>query len=249
MYNTLMADQQPGEVIIPIERTPYTQPQQVAVPSQTPTASPPEAPIVIAPPTSAPSPDYAPQISPAPAPSATEPVVQTAPLERALYNPSQQAPTGIQTGEGIAWRSAEYMAHDKDASWYGAMVLGSALLAGIVYILNRDIVTAAIILFALIGLAYVSGRKPRDQQFEVSTDGVHVGRSYYPFHDFRSFSTTEDAAATSIVLTPLKRFMPAVNIYVPKQFEEQVVNLVSGILPFEQNKTDLIESLMRRIRF
>ena len=149
----------------------------------------------------------------------------------------------------ITWRSAEYMAHDKDASWYGAMVLGSTLLAVVVYILNRDITTAAIVLFALIGLAYFSGRKPREQDFSVSSDGVQVGRNYYPYHNFRCFSVIEDQAATSVILIPLKRFMPPVNIYVPSEYEEQVVGLVSSILPFEQHKTDFVEGLVRRIRF
>ncbi len=244
-----MADQQPSEVIIPIERNSSPQPPQTIAPTQTPANNPAQNDAVFMPPTIPPTPQYPPQAVSTPTPSLPNPFSQPAPANPTFYNPSQQAPSDPQPSQGIAWRSLEYIAHDKDASWYGAMALGSAIISGIVYLLNRDVVTSAIILFALIGLAYFSGRKPHDQQFEVSRDGVHVGRSFYAFHEFRSFSLTEDRAATSVVLIPLKRFMPAVNIYVPAEFKEQVVNVVASVLPFEQQKTDFVESLMQRIRF
>lgn len=245
-----MADPQPGEVIIPIDRSESTQPPQVAaspvVANVEALPSPPPNPVSTHAPTSQhlASPISVPQVPPAQLPS-SGPDTQPSYTAPDSYSPSADTPLR----DGIAWRSAEFMAHDKDTSWYVATTLGSAVIAGVVYLLNRDVTTAAIILFALIGLAYFSGRKPREQDFVVTADGVQIGRNYYPFHNFRSFSVAEDPAATSIILTPLKRFMPAVNIYVPSEYEDQVVNFIAGILPFEQHKTDFVENLMRRIHF
>ncbi len=252
MYNTLMADEQPGEVIIPIERNSATQPQQaVALPPVSAVAAT-DIPAANDQPTPGPSLQHTyPEATPTTEPalrlssdgSAAQPLTQVPDT----YSPRQF--DANQADGSIVWQSAEYMAHDKNANWYTMMLIGSVVIAGIVYVLNRDILTAAIVLFALVGLGYFSGRKPREQQFAVSTDGAHVGHNYYPFHNFRSFSVVEDASASSIILMPLKRFMPAVNIYVPAEYEEQVISFIADILPFEQHKTDFAESLMRRIRF
>lgn len=248
-----MADQQPGEVIIPIERNESMQPAQaVTSVSSTVTGT------TETPPTSAQNAANQPELpqpfvgaaSVSPSPTTQEPPTKTS----AAPSPSVSDSYGVtedvsERDEGITWRSAEFMAHDKDTAWYAATALGSVVIAVIVYILNRDLVTAAIILFALIGLAYFSGRKPREQDFAVVYEGIQVGNNFYPFSDFRSFSLSEDPSATSIILTPMKRFMPAVNIYVPTDYEERVVGFIAEILPLEQHKPDLVEVLMRRIRF
>lgn len=250
MYNTLMADQQPGEVIIPIERNEPAAPAIATDPTPPYNPITENGPATIPPPTVSPTPTPIPQVS-----APVEPVVAQVSQPQAVasepaVNPfiPKHEPTAADD-EGITWQSAEYMTHDKDSSWYGAMVLGSILISAVVYILNRDIITAAIILFALVGLTYFSGRKPREQQFAVSAEGVQVGHNFYAFHDFRSFSVAEEPSSISIVLMPLKRFMPAVNIFVPADYEEKVVNFISEILPIEQHKPDVVDNLMRRIRF
>jgi len=240
MYNTLMADEQPGEVIIPIERNESTQPPQVVAPSPSFDASSETARVDAPLPSIAPaSPEPTPQITEPTEPIVPQPAPQVITPEPLPYTPDHNI-AALPPSDAITWQSAEYFAHDKDSSWYGAMVLGSIIISIIVYILNRDSITAVIILFSLIGLTYFSGRKPREQQFSVSAEGVQVGRNFYSFHDFRSFSVVEEPGSVSIILVPLKRFMPAVNIYVSAEHSEQVVNFVASILPFEQLKTDVV---------
>lgn len=247
MYNTLMADQQPGEVIIPIARSESTEPSQTTTPSPSFDAASQNEPANIPPPSVTPAPEPLPQI-PAPIEPVNSPIPQLTAPDTVPQNPNQGF-AATPSSDTISWQSAEYFAHDKDSSWYGAMVLGSILISIIVYILNRDIITAVIILFSLVGLTYFSGRKPREQQFLVSVEGVQVGRNYYAFHDFRSFSVTEDPSSVSVILVPLKRFMPAVNIFVPAEYEERVVSFIATILPFEQRKADVVDNFMRRIKF
>ncbi len=226
-----MSDQQPGEIIAPIPHDdvpmPPVQPQPI--PAQPVQVMPPQQPT--------------PAIQPDPTPVQQIPV----PAEPTFYTETNAAPDPL--SQNISWQAAEFISHDKNSTWYGAMVLGAIIFAAIVYFLNRDILTSVIVLLALVGLAYFSGKKPREQQFSVSADGIQVGRNYYPFHDFHSFSIIEEPSSTSVVLAPLKRFLPAVNVYIPKDYEESVINLIANILPFEQPKTDIVDSIMRRIRF
>lgn len=249
MYNTLMADQQAGEVIIPIMRDEHEPPRQEQV-----VAAPPYPGIATeSGPANIPSPGSMPPSEPAPqVPPRAE--VATSPIDESVtpdISPSISSPDFADSlvDTSITWQSVEYLTHDKNPLWYGGLVLGSIVISVIVYLLNHDVATAVIILFALVGLIYFSGRKPREQRFTVSSEGVQVGRNFYAFHDFRSFSVAEDPSSVSIILTPLKRFMPAVNILVPAEYEEKVVNLIADILPHEQHRTDVVDTLMRHLRF
>lgn len=239
MYNTLMADEQPqpGEVIIPIDRD--TPPAvSSAAPVETPSFSPPaQEEQQYAPPQA----DSTPAAPPAPT---IEVQPMQAPPQVPTETPYAPAPT-----EGISWRSTEFTSIEKNRLWYGAVVLGSVLISVVIYFLNKDVITAAIVLIALVGLAYFSGRKPREQDFTVDREGVSVGKNYYPFHEFRNFSISEDATSTSFILIPLKRFMPAINIYVPAEYEQTVMTIVSEALPFDQHHVDVVDAFMRRIRF
>ena len=151
--------------------------------------------------------------------------------------------------EVIEWDAAEYASHDKELTWYGVMVLGSIIIAAVVYLFNRDIFTSIIVLFALIGIVYASGRKTRNLHYSLDSGGIQVDNKYYAFHDFRNFSVSEEGATNGIILIPLKRFVPAINIFVPAELEDRVVGKIAQILPMEQHKVDVIEKMMRRLKF
>lgn len=243
-----MPDQQPEEVIIPIERGDSL--VQTPANNRPPALSnPPEngQQAGVTSPSARTISESVPSTTTFVSPAVPEITSDTPDFPLAAQQQSSFA--SAQPGDSLSWRAAEYMMHDKSSIWYGGMVLGSVLIAGIVYLLNRDIVTAVIVLLSLMGLTYYSARKPREQAFAVSTDSVRVGSNYYALQDFRSFSITEDPSSISLVLVPLKRFMPAINISVPADYKDAVVDLVSKTLPHEQRKPDVIDNLMRRIRF
>ena len=228
MYNTLMADDQPqpGEVVIPIERDAPT-----SAPVQTQA-----------------EPSF--DVPAAPAEEITQPVAPVVTTEASMPespNPLQ-TPSPVPT-QGVSWRAQEFIGGSKNRAWYALVAVGAIVISTIIYFLNHDVITAVIVLIALIGLAYVSGRKPREQDFVVTNEGVGVGQNYYPFQNFRSFAISEDQSATSFILIPLKRFMPAVNVFVPMEYEQAVMAIISGVLPFDQHHVDVVDSLMRRIHF
>ena len=167
-----------------------------------------------------------------------------------FYHPeNQQTASQSETEPQLAWEADEFVAAEKRVVWYVMMIAGAALFSGFVYWLNRDIMTSVIILVALSGFAFFSARKPQKQQYLVGPDGIQVGRMYYSFSDFRSFAVVTEKTGHSLVLVSLKRFVPAINIYIPQEYEDEVVKLVSSILPMEQYKPDLTESIANRLHF
>ena len=181
-------------------------------------------------------------------PPFSPPVQQAEKPSLPFTNPTDSTPD--QPIEGlISWEADEYIANEKNRQWYIAMAVGSVVIAVIVYFLNKDIITALLVLVALAGLAAFGARRPRRQQFIVAPEGIQVGRMFYSFADFRSVAVAEEKNGSSLVFVSLKRFVPAINVYVPQEYEESVINIVASILPVEPHTPDAVERFMIRIRF
>jgi hypothetical protein len=155
----------------------------------------------------------------------------------------------LQQWGDISWTAAEFVEHEKSASWYLALALVGGVVAAIAYLISHDKITTGVIVFVMVGFGLLAARRPREQHYRLTAQGVQIGNRAYGFQDFRTFSVTEDGSIVSIVFTPLKRFMPALTIYVAPNLEEQVVQFLSAFLPFERHRVDAVDSLMRRIRF
>lgn len=247
-----MSDPQPGQVIVPQSAEEPGQPQPgVGAP-----------PMPVRP---AEEPDDAPQPVPDPVPGpdqmATAPYGQ--PVAAPIAEPAQDAtwqyqqsaapaPTAFEPAlpqDGITWTASEFIAHEKGAQWYGLLLLVGLAAASADYLLFRDTISSVIILLAVVAFSALSARKPRTQQYTITPGGLQIGAKAYFFQDFKNFSIAEEGAIASIVFMPMKRFMPALTIYVAPDMEDQVVDFLSALLPFEQHRADAVDSLMRRIRF
>lgn len=159
-------------------------------------------------------------------------------------------PAGSQRDDqGLSWTASEFIAHEKSASWYlslaGVAVLGAAL----VYLLTRDVISAAVVLVGALFLGIYAARQPRQLEYRVDTAGIGIGPKRYGYEEFRSFSVAQEGAFSSIVFMPLKRFAPTTTIYYAPDDEDQIINLLAVRLPMEEHRGDAVENLMRRIRF
>ena len=225
-----MEEMQPGQVIQPHNST------EPAAPSD-----------------GAPEPVRPPEVSqePAPSPNASpEPSAPPEQINTPQFQPQIEALASYEAPQDdLSWTASEFIAHEKSAGWYGVLALGGVLLAAAIYWFTKDAITAGIILFAAIALGVFAARKPRTQQYALTSQGVHIGGKTYDFQAFKAFSVAPEGAITSIVFLPLKRFMPALTIYVAPEVEDQAIDYLADRLPVEPHKPDAIDSLLRRIHF
>lgn len=149
----------------------------------------------------------------------------------------------------INWTASEFVDHQKNSSWFMALI-GIALLAiAIIYLMTEDIFTVVVIAVAAALFGVTAVRKPRTLQYQLSSSGVTVGGKHFSYGMFKSFAVLEEGAFSSVQLIPLKRFMPPISLYYPPDQEDQIVNMVGNYLPHEDRRHDPIDRLMRRVRF
>lgn len=164
--------------------------------------------------------------------------------------PAPQAPAKPSTtDDGVHWTASEFIAHTKTAGWYMLLVVAALLLAGFVFIVTKDKISAVMIVIVAVIFAVFAARKPRELNYQVDGSGVQIGPKAYPYGAFRSFSIVEEGAIESIWLMPLKRFMPILTIYFDPKDGQKIVDVLAQFLPVENRQMDPIDRLMHRLRF
>jgi hypothetical protein len=199
-------------------------------------------------------------VTPSAAPDPTPtPVVSTEEPQVEILEPNQQAvqptePTNFDqpiSGDSnvVTWTASEFIAHEKSSSWYAALAGGALAAAILAYLVTKDMVTSAVIIVAGVMLGVYGSHQPRQLQYQLDLHGITIGNKHYGYEEFRSFSVIPEGAFSSIVFMPMKRFAPPTTIYYAPEDEDRIITLLSNYLPFEQQRRDAVDSLMRRIRF
>lgn len=151
--------------------------------------------------------------------------------------------------DAITWSASEFVEHQKSAGWYMATLGVSALAIIIVYFVTADIFSVVVLVILAVVFVVFAGRKPRTLTYSLQGNTIKVGDKAYGLNSFRSFSLSEDGPIHSISFLPMKRFHPPLSIYFAPEDEDRIGSYLSNKLPFEDRPPDVVDSLMKRIRF
>ncbi len=147
----------------------------------------------------------------------------------------------------ISWEAEEYVARDKNAGWYVALILvGLLIMAAAVWI--KWWTFAALIVVSVIALIVYFVRPPRMLKYTLTAKGLKEGKRVFNFGDYRAFGVINDRGHYAIVLTPIKRFSARVWVYFPEQQGEKIVDAFGAKLPMEEVRLDVIDKIVRALR-
>jgi hypothetical protein len=201
----------------------------------------------------------APQVTPA-----TEPVTQPSPaLQPPEATPQPELPAAANTPgeidlgpadyatptESLNWTASEFIAHNKTAGWHFGLIAATVLIAALLWFITKDWVTTGVVIFAGIMLSMYGARRPGEIQYQLDDYGLSIGQKHFGFNDFRAFSLVPEGAFASIALLPVKRFAPMTTLYFDPEDGDKILEILGNHLPQQPMKPDVIDSLMRRIRF
>jgi hypothetical protein len=151
--------------------------------------------------------------------------------------------------ENVSWTAKEFIEHDRGSSWYVVLVFGALLLAVVIYFITKDyFAVVATVVVGLIAAVY-AGHKPKELDYELTSKFIRVGERTYSYGMFKSFSVAHEGEHTSIVLEPVKRFIPPMTLYFPPDEEKLVSNAIGSHLPMQEHQPNITERLSHRFRF
>ena len=151
--------------------------------------------------------------------------------------------------EPITWQASEYVHHEKQFTWFMALLAITAVLVALAVFLVQSWTFAILVCVMAAATIVYARRPPRVLNYTLSGDGLHIDQRLYSFHDFRSFAVVQDGPLYSIMLIPVQRFMPAVIVYFPTENGEAIVDAFGEVLPMEQRELDALDRLVRKLRF
>lgn len=222
---------QPGDTITPgTPSAPASEPEKQEVPTPTPVEQ-----------------------TPAPSPVVTEqPSSSAAPETTWQYNDAaEKTPDTFQQSQitPVSWTASEYIAHNKGLAWF--MMLGFVLFVVVAgtYFITKDFVPSVVLAVAGLAFGVFAARPPRVLEYTVDTRGIKIDQKYYPYAELRSFDVVDEGQLPAILLMPLKRFLPPITVFYDQKEEDAILNVLGSYLPHQEQQSDMVDRLMRRIRF
>jgi hypothetical protein len=150
--------------------------------------------------------------------------------------------------ESIAWEASEYVHRSKDVVWIIVFILVSLGFLGVA-LWFRAWTFAALVVVMAVAMGFFAFRQPRVLKYSLTPQGLKIGEKHYDYQEFKAFGVKTEDAFYSVMLLPVKRFMPAITIYFAEADGEKIVDILGQYLPMENLKPDFIDNLMRRLHF
>jgi len=158
-------------------------------------------------------------------------------------------PVGANEEPLFNWSSPNGFSNSKNLMWYLVLVVITLGISALIYFVTKDKITTAVIIVSGILVGIYASKKPRLTNYQLTPHGFTINGRYYDFGSYRSFSVVHHGDSSSVVFTPLKRFVPYMYIYFSGDMTEQVEVALTGALPKETSRQDFIDNLLRKIGF
>lgn len=153
----------------------------------------------------------------------------------------------------LSWQADSFVRYSKGADWHiGVILIG--VLAVTMSILFRDQMlvsiwlTVPVILVAVAVTVWRGIAKPKDVQYNLTEDGLHIDDSVIAYQSFRAFSMLEYDNHTMLRLWPTNRLHFPISIVISPIDPEAVRTRLSDVMPEEaadQNLTDQISHFLK----
>lgn len=170
-------------------------------------------------------------------PEPTAPIPQT--------DATAQRPAFMQA---VSWEASEFVHRDKNSSWFiGTIVVGALFALFALFVLKEMLFTIVIVVMTATVL-FLAARPPRILRYQLTEGGLRINETHYAYHEFRGFGVVMDGGIHYITLLPIKRFMPAIDLYFPQENGETIVDLLGAHIPMQTVTPDIIDRLAQYLR-
>ena len=146
------------------------------------------------------------------------------------------------------WEAPEFEDHDRDKTWYTYVV---CLTIGAVFLSLITGSGLSALIFGLIGtiIFMMGSQKPRNMQFAISPMGISCGEKHYSFNDMESFWIHYNPQVQEISFKGKKMLSPYIKIPLGEQDPMLIRSMVSNYLPEEKQEEEIVDLILRKIKF
>jgi len=163
---------------------------------------------------------------------------------------SQQSLEPVADEEIVHWSANEYIHNEKNMMWFIIFGLAAASFIAIDLIVLQSYTFSILVLVMTVAVFVLALRPPRMINYTLSGhQGLYIGEKLYHFSEFKAFGVITEDDSNSIILIPVKRFSPGIFVYFSDDVGEEVVDILGARLPMIEPKLDIIDIIVRKLRF
>lgn len=172
------------------------------------------------------------------------------PVEKTTPQPEPPTNKPVAPPESaVRWQASEFVDHDKDSNWFVLLALAALVICALTYLISRSIFSVFVVGMAVLAFGVTAKQKPRTLQYALLPTGIQIGEKRYKYDEFKSFSVIQEGALWSIMLQPVRRFMPVLTVYFDPNDGEKIFDILATQMPHEEHRLDSVDRFLKRIRF
>ncbi len=149
----------------------------------------------------------------------------------------------------VTWEAPEHHHIEKSGDWFwalGIVTVASALAA----FFFGNFLFAILIAIAGGTVGLVANRAPAIIPFAITTRGVRVGSTLYPYSTLECFFIDEeDERGPQLLLRSTKFFMPLIVLPIPEEYTDEIETILESRLPAEHLEEPLGTKLLEFFGF
>lgn len=171
------------------------------------------------------------------------------PLPQQVVSPQPQIQPVVVENHPLQWSSYETIYREKNGLWFIAFISVAIILIFLDLFLLKSYTFSILVVVMSLAIVVLSIRPPRLINYVLSSNnGLYIGEKLYHFNEFKAFGVLRDEGYNSIVLIPIKRFLPSVSVYFPQELGEEIVDVFGARLPMETAKLDFLDIVVKKLR-
>ena len=149
----------------------------------------------------------------------------------------------------LRWDALEYEHFDKTPDWYWGLGLITVLsVAGAIFLEN--LLFAAVILLSAFALALYGARSPKMERFALTSRGLVIGDSLYPYQSLDSFWVHDTPEEQPVLIVKSRKIlMPLMVIPITHVSPREIRNHLLNEMKEEEHHTPLADKFMRYFHF
>jgi hypothetical protein len=150
---------------------------------------------------------------------------------------------------GITWEAPEHHHIEKGSDWFWVLgiVAGCAAVAALLF---GNFLFALLIIIGASTMALMAARPPAVLPFAVTTRGVRVGDTIYPYGTLAAYRVDElGPTGPQLLLRSHRMFMPLIILPLPEEYVDDVEFLLRDRLPEEDLEEPLANKLLELFGF
>lgn len=154
-----------------------------------------------------------------------------------------------ETIRAVTWEAPEHHHVEKNGDWF--WILGIiTMVAAVASFFFGNFLFAILILIAGTTVGFIANQEPKTIPFAVSTRGLRMGNTLYPYSTLECFYLDEDhPMGPQLLARSTKLFMPLIIMPVPPEYLEEIETILETRLPEEHLEEPLANKLLEIFGF